>query len=165
MRGPEQLVCGRQNRVGLMHLVCAALLVHSNLSCESPGIREGLGVEKWTLETELREGISLAVRRHLERKGVGSSTTGKFCRGEPGHHRCKMPLFNDTQGAGPPLQTPSPPTSLCLHGHPSEQIFTTSSQDIIWPSRAHMLPLPGPPGESALEWPILRQEFANVGRG
>lgn len=89
--------------------------------------REGLGVEKWTLETELREGTSVALRRHSKRKGVGSSTTGKFCRREPGHHRRKMPFFSDTQGEGPPLQTPFPPRSFCLHGHPSEQIFTTSS--------------------------------------
>ena len=45
-RGMEQPVCGRQNRVGLMHLVCDALPVHSNLSCESPGIERA-----WVLKS------------------------------------------------------------------------------------------------------------------
>ena len=91
--------------------------VHSSLSCELPVAKGGWVLESGVWRTDPGRGQLLAVKRQPEGTGVKSSTTGKVCGKNPGHHRSKASLLSGVQGQSCHYNPfPHPPASLASEG-------------------------------------------------
>ena len=98
-----------------------------SLGCVSTNMHGGWVLEHGDWRANPGRGLLLGERRQTEGTEVRKSTTGNACGRNPGCHRSKTPLLNDTQEVELPLQplfplaSPWPPgTRKGLHwGWPS----------------------------------------------